>query len=98
GSQWQIFGNISRSAEPPTFDDMTFSTSNDLDRLQAQRATTVEIGTRGESGDVAWDIALYHARVKNELQCISAPWNICNKTVNADRTTHQGIELGVEWT
>ena len=97
-SQWQVFGNISRSAEPPTFDDMNFSTSNDLDRLKPQRATTVEIGTRGESGDVAWDIALYHARIKNELQCISAPWNICNQTVNADRTTHQGLELGVEWT
>lgn len=98
GPQWQIYGNISRSAEPPTFDDMTFSTRNDLDRLQAQRATTFEIGTRGENGNVAWDVSLYHARVKNELQCISAPWNICDKTVNADRTTHQGIELGVQWT
>lgn len=96
--QWQIFGNISRSAEPPTFDDMNFSTGNDLDRLQAQRATTFEIGTRGETGDVAWDLSLYHARIKNELQCISAPWNICDKTVNADRSTHQGLELALQWT
>lgn len=96
--QWQVFGNISRSAEPPTFDDMTFSTVNDLDRLQPQRATTFEIGTRGQAGDVTWDVSLYHARIKNELQCISAPWNICDQTVNADRTTHQGIELGLQWT
>jgi iron complex outermembrane receptor protein len=96
--EWQVFGNISRSAEPPTFEDMTFSTVNDLDRLQPQRATTFEIGTRGKAGDVAWDVSVYHARIKNELQCISAPWNICDKTVNADRTTHQGIELGVQWT
>lgn len=96
--QWQVFGNVSRSAEPPTFDDMTFSTVNDLDRLKPQRATTFEIGTRGHSGDVAWDVSLYHARIKNELQCISAPWNICDRTVNADRTIHQGIELGVQWT
>jgi len=96
--EWQVFGNISRSAEPPSFDDMTFSTVNDLDRLQPQRATTYEIGTRGEAGDLAWDLSLYHARIKNELQCISAPWNICDQTVNADRTTHQGIELGLRWT
>lgn len=55
---WQVFGNISRSAEPPTFDDMMFSSSNDLDRLQPQRATTYEIGTRGRSGDFAWDVSL----------------------------------------
>lgn len=97
-SQWHIFGNISRSAEPPTFDDMNFSTRNDLDRLQPQRATTVELGTRGETGDIAWDLSVYHARIRNELQCISAPWNICDKTVNADRSIHQGIELGVQWT
>ncbi|NGM88965.1 TonB-dependent receptor [Parapusillimonas sp. SGNA-6] len=96
--EWQVFGNVSRSAEPPTFDDMTFSTVNDLDRLQPQRATTLEVGTRGKVGDVAWDLSVYHARVKNELQCISAPWNICDRTVNADRTTHQGIELGLQWT
>lgn len=96
--QWQVFGNISRSAEPPTFDDMTFSTVNDLDRLKPQRATTFEIGTRGQAGDMAWDLSLYHARVKNEFQCISAPWNICDQTVNIDRSVHQGIELGMQWT
>lgn len=97
-SNWQVFGNISRSSEPPTFDDMKFSTVNDLDRLQPQRATTYEIGTRGRSGDFSWDLALYHARLKNELQCISAPWNICDQTLNLDRTIHQGLELGLQWT
>lgn len=73
GPQWQIYSNISRSAEPPTFNDMTFSTSDDLDRLQAQRATTFEIGTRGESGDVAWDVSLYHARVKMSCNASARP-------------------------
>ncbi|NYT35840.1 TonB-dependent receptor [Allopusillimonas soli] len=95
---WQVFGNISRSAEPPTFGDMNFSTANDLDRLQPQRATTLEIGTRGQSGDLAWDLALYHARIRHELQCISSMWNICDQTTNLDRTIHQGIELGLQWT
>ncbi len=97
-SNWQVYGNMSRSAEPPTFGDMNFSTANDLDRLQPQRATTFEIGSRGESGDFGWDATLYHARIKNEFQCLSAQWNICDRTTNLDRTVHQGIELGAQWT
>jgi len=96
--QWQVFGNVSRSAEPPTFGDMNFATANDLDRLKPQRATTFEIGTRGQSGDMAWDVAFYHARISNEFQCVSSMWNICDQTVNLDRTIHQGIELGLQWT
>ncbi len=98
GAQWQVYGNISRSAEPPTFGDMNFSTANDLDRLEPQRATTVEIGTRGRDGDVEWDISVYRARIKNEFQCLSSPWNICDKTANLDRTIHQGLEAGLNWT
>ncbi|MFT0548603.1 TonB-dependent receptor family protein [Allopusillimonas ginsengisoli] len=95
---WQVFGNISRSAEPPNFGDLNFATSNDLNRLKAQRATTFEIGTRGESGDLSWDVALYRAHIKNEFQCVSSIYNICDKTTNLDRTIHQGVELGVQWT
>ena len=95
---WQVYGNISRSAEPPTFGDMNFATANDLDRLEPQRATTFEIGTRGHAGDFGWDVALYHTRIKNEFQCISSMWNICEQTTNLDRSIHQGLELGMQWT
>lgn len=96
--QWQVYGNVSRSAEPPTFGDMNFATSNDLARLQPQRATTFEIGTRGEAGDFGWDASLYHARIRNEFQCISSMFSICDKTTNLDRSIHQGLELGMRWT
>ncbi|MET0222256.1 MAG: TonB-dependent receptor [Tardiphaga sp.] len=93
---WQVFGNISRSAEVPTFDVNTFSSpaSSDVD---AQTAITYEIGTRGRRPDVTWDISLYRADLKNELQCLTtSPFSPCT-VVNADRTVHQGIEaaLGV---
>jgi len=94
----QVYGNVSRSAEPPTFGDMNFATADDLARLKPQRATTFEIGTRGQAGDLAWDVALYRAHIKNEFQCVSSMWNICDQTVNLDRTLHQGIELGLNWT
>jgi iron complex outermembrane receptor protein len=97
-SQWQVYGNVSRSAEPPTFGDMNFSTANDLDRLKAQRATTFEVGTRGKRGDFGWDVSVYHARVKNEFQCLSSQWSICDRTTNLDSTIHQGLEAGFNWT
>lgn len=89
----QIFANVSRSAEVPTFDTNTFMTpaSSDLD---AQTATTYEIGTRGRRADFKWDIAFYRAHIRNELQCLrTSPYSPCT-VVNAGRTVHQGIELG----
>lgn len=98
GPDWQVYGNVSRSSEPPTFGDMSFATANDLDRLQPQRATTFELGTRGTEADFNWDVSVYHARIRNELQCVSSAFSICDRTTNLDRTTHQGLEAGFGWT
>jgi iron complex outermembrane receptor protein len=91
---WQVFANISRSAEVPTFDVNTFA-SLASSTVNAQTATTYEIGTRGRRPDFTWDIAFYHAEIRNELQCLrTAPWSLCS-VVNADRTVHQGAEAGL---
>ncbi len=92
----QVFANISRSAEAPTFDSRTFSTfSGPLPLVNAQKATTYEVGTRGRRPDFTWDLSVYRSELKNELQCLStSPYSLCN-VVNADRTVHQGVELGL---
>ncbi|MFC4297239.1 TonB-dependent receptor family protein [Castellaniella hirudinis] len=91
---WQAFANVSRSAEVPTFDANSFS-SPISSNVDAQTATTYEIGTRGKSPESWWELALYRAELKNELQCLTtAPWSPCT-VVNADRTVHQGIEAGI---
>lgn len=91
----QIFANISRSAEVPSYDANIFPANLDM---KAQRATTYEIGTRGRSGGIGWDISLYRSEIRNELQCLTtAPWALCS-TINADRTVHQGIEAGLDAT
>lgn len=56
------------------------------------------LGTRGRRPDLTWDIALYRANIRNELQCLTVvvnPFftNPCVQT-NAGRTLHQGIEAG----
>ena len=94
-SSLQVFGNISRSAEVPTFDVATFTTPA-TSNLEAQTATTFEIGTRGGRPDITWELALYRANVRNELQCLTSPSTPGACTVrNADRTVHQGVEAGV---
>ena len=91
---WQVFGNISRSAEAPTFDVNSFSAPASS-TVNAQTGTTYEIGTRGRRPDFTWDISLYRTELRNELQCLTtAPWAPCT-VVNADRTVHQGIEAGL---
>jgi iron complex outermembrane receptor protein len=91
---WQVFGNVARSAEVPTFDQNTTVVPFDT---RAQRATTVEIGTRGNRRDYTWDLAVYRAWLDDELQCLEV--NVQNgptecAIVNADKTIHQGIEAG----
>ncbi|HRO58764.1 MAG TPA: TonB-dependent receptor [Burkholderiaceae bacterium] len=91
GPDWQLFANVSRSAEVPTFDANTFASPASSD-LSAQTATTYEVGTRSRRGGLAWELSLYRAQIRNELQCLTtAPWSPCT-VVNADRTVHQGIE------
>lgn len=91
---WQVFANVSRSAEVPSFDVNSFSTAASS-TVDAQTATTYEIGTRGQRRDFTWDVALYRAEIRNELQCLANPASpgACSVT-NADRTVHQGIEAG----
>lgn len=91
----QAFANLSRSYEPPTFSELVQSPVPGFVPLDAQRAWTAEIGTRGSHGPVSWDLALYRAHVKGELLQFNVGPDIPAPTFNADRTLHQGVELGV---
>ena len=95
GETWQVFANVSRSGEPPTFSELNF-TNVALEDLDAQRATTLEIGSRGSLGPVDWDVALYRAQLRNEFQFFDLGGGNYQVT-NADRTIHQGIEAAVGW-
>lgn len=91
---WQVFANVSRSGEAPTFDTVSYGMPPDPN-LKAQTATTFEIGTRGSRPDFNWDISLYRAELRNEFQCLTTYQPGTCGIVNADRTVHQGIEAGV---
>jgi iron complex outermembrane receptor protein len=93
--QWQFFGNVARSFEAPSFSELTGGATNNPVFADAQRATTLELGTRGTRGVWEWDVALYHARVQDELLSLYDAVSNTTTTINAaDDTIHQGIEAG----
>lgn len=90
--EWQVFANISRSVEVPSYDVNIFTNPT---QLKPQRATTYEIGTRGKVSAIQWDLSLYRSEIEDELQCLTTgPFSACS-AINADRTVHQGIEAGL---
>lgn len=91
----QLFANISRSFEPPSFGEIIVN--NAFTQLESQTATTVEIGSRGGRGGLVWDASYYFSWIENELlQTLTEPGNPSSAvTKNAAKTTHQGLELGL---
>lgn len=90
-TQW--FANISRSYEPPT----AIEFYNSEGTTSAQKATTVELGTRGSTPHVHWQAAVFHSQVSNELLIVptrNAAGEITgSQGGNIPRTVHAGLEL-----
>ena len=90
--------NITKSFDVPDFSDLTQARFDGLPKfvpLQAQNAWTLEIGTRGKHGPLAWDITLYNAWVQDQMLQFTTNPNVPASTFNAGSTTMRGVELGV---
>lgn len=100
----QVFGNASRSYEPPLLLELTApgQIQGPLDQLRAQTAWQFELGTRGQLAHrVSWDVAVYDIELWDEIQNVNvqpfpgAPFTI-PRYRNVDRTRHTGVEAGVD--
>jgi iron complex outermembrane recepter protein len=92
---WQVFAGVARSVEAPTLTELNFTNAR-LSDTKPQKATTYEIGARGERPDIKWDVTLYRSHLKNEFQFFDLGGGNIQVT-NADKTIHQGIEAGLSW-
>lgn len=94
----QVFANITRSQDVPDFSDLVqtqVNGSTGFVPLAAQRAYTVELGTRGRLDRLAWDVTLFRSLIRGQLlQFSTDPVNIPASTFNAGRTVNQGVEFG----
>ena len=92
----QVFANLSRSLEPPSFGELTGGPN--VTQVDMQEGVTLEVGTRVHRERWWLDAALYRARIDGELLALSDGQGNPRGTVNADRTVHQGVEFGASFT
>ncbi len=93
----QGFANVTWSTEPPTLSDLiALVPQGGFSLLKPQRAVTYEIGTRGAEGPFTWEVALYRAEIRDEIQLFTQG-NGTSFAQNAGRTMHQGIEAALTW-
>ena len=94
----QVYANVTRSVEPPHFSALVQTPFPEFVPIEAQQAWTIEAGTRGRRGPLAWDVAVYRMAVENELLTFLPGPEIPAATFNAGDTIHQGLEAGLDWT
>ncbi len=91
----QFYANYTRSFEPPDFSDLTQGGTSGFINLDAQKAWTFEIGTRGQHSIFDWELTLYRAWLDDELLKFTVGGGIPATGFNADDTIHQGVEAGL---
>ena len=96
--QLQVYGNLSRSVEPPHPWSLIWSSTSATQpvELENQTATTLELGARGESSLGRWDLAWYYSDVRHELLAVEIVQDLPAKEFNASPTVHQGVEAGLD--
>ncbi|OYX35810.1 MAG: TonB-dependent receptor [Caulobacterales bacterium 32-69-10] len=92
----QLFGNLTKSVEPPNLGAMS-PTNSGFSPVQAQKAWTAEAGARGRRGHFTFDVTVYRAWIDGELLQYTVNPSIPAQTFNADKTIHQGIEAALDW-
>ncbi|MGH7498585.1 MAG: TonB-dependent receptor domain-containing protein [Gemmatimonadales bacterium] len=98
----QLYGNASRSYEPPLLLELNSLSVPGFIALDGQSAWQFELGMRGTQGGIAWDVAAYDIELENEIlnQNVQpfpgAPFTVPTYR-NAPRTRHYGIEAGLDY-
>lgn len=100
GEDNQAYANVSRSWQPPSFDNLislnTDSASSvahlEYSPLLAQTAWTTEAGSRGKAKWLDWDLSVYRSWLRNELLSVNDVHGNNIGTVNVAKSVHQGIE------
>jgi len=93
----QVYGNVTRSVEPPHYGALVQAPYPGLVPVDSQEAWTVEAGTRGRNGVLTWDVAFYRSRIEGELLSFNAATGYPAAFFNAGDTVHQGLEASLDW-
>ncbi|HEX7071606.1 MAG TPA: TonB-dependent receptor, partial [Rhodothermales bacterium] len=95
---FSLYTSLSRLFEPPTNYELQDNVAGGDATLDAMEGTVIEAGTRGQSdlgprGTLEWDIAVYYARIENEILSVEDPEAPgTSLATNVDDTVHAGVE------
>jgi len=94
---------VSRSIEPPTFDDVvavqgTYPNLSAVTHpLTPQSAVTIEVGAGGSAGPFGWTVTAYRAGWRHEILQLADAAGLPRGAINAGRTLHVGLESSLSW-
>lgn len=96
----QVFGNVTRSVDPPVTWQMGSTGVPYIRPLEPQKAWTAEAGLRAQSDRFEGSLTLYRTWVKDELLTIiirpaTPTLEALTANSNASPTIHQGLEAGL---
>ncbi len=95
----QLYASASRAFEPPSMEVLTAGDPTSLAGLGEQDSFTLEAGLRGKFRNwIGFDIAYFDTDVENEILSLGEPSSFITGPIYgaADKTTHKGIEAGVD--
>jgi iron complex outermembrane receptor protein len=98
----QIFANASHMYEPPLMLEVNSLAGPGFVDLSAQNAWQFEIGTRGRSSGLQWEVSAYDLEIENEIININvqpfpgAPFTVPTYR-NAPETRHIGFEAALAY-
>jgi iron complex outermembrane receptor protein len=98
----QLFANASRMYEPPLLLEVNSLAGPGFVDLSPQHAWQFEVGTRGRSGGLQWDVAAYDVEIDDEIINVNvqpfpgAPFTVPTYR-NAPKTRHYGLEAGLAY-
>lgn len=98
----EIFGNVSRTFEPPLLLELNSLTIPGFVDVKGQRATQYELGARSRRASTSWELSLFDIELRNEILNINVrPFTGAPFTVptyrNSPRTRHSGVEAALSY-
>lgn len=93
----QVYANLTRSVEPPTYGALVQGASPAFVPVEEQKAWTGEVGARGRAGPFTYDAAVFRSELEGELLNFIVGPDIPAATFNAGDTVHQGVEAALDW-
>lgn len=87
-----LFAGVHKGFAPPRVQDAV-SNSGDAIELDAERSTNYEIGIRGNTEKINYELTLFRLDFKNQIVQASQSGGAGTQGTNAGETLNQGVEL-----